>query len=156
VGTAIAADLQSWAEREKIAPDDSFLALRPARGELRAALAREAMCSDALLETVMREDGTRARSDGAGSSMGPSTVPWHARRFVEMERERRMVRLWAGQRLARCATASDEDLAFDACIRQDDARELPKSVVVQAMAIAVPRSVASQLDAYRVWATPRP
>jgi hypothetical protein len=94
--------------------------------ELRAAVARGHVCDDALFE-------------GAGGRLGMADakeVPWVARPFVTVSRERRMVRLFFGEPMRAASEVDDPaEIAKRLAVRPS---EMPKSVGVRAMAITPP------------------
>ena len=98
--------------------------------ELRGAFARDALCIDPMLAS---EGG--AGLDDARGTYG-SDVPWFARRFVDARRERAMLRVFTGERLAAC-TADAGAHAFADCMRGRSAATVP-SVVVRMLEVRAP------------------
>lgn len=114
-----------------------FRELRANVEELHGALARDAICVDALFAEAGALGSERER---VTSEQSPK-APWFARRFVRAERERAMLRLQAGERLAECASSNGDDndgAAFVECYRRVVERDDVPSVMSRAVAVIPP------------------
>lgn len=99
--------------------------------ELRGAIARDAICVDDMF----------ARGQGNGERVSAEQspkAPWLARRFVRADRERAMLRMQAGERLAECAAAKDDGRAFGECWARAVERDDVPSVMSRAVAVIPP------------------
>lgn len=99
--------------------------------ELRGAMARDAICIDEMFARGQANDErvTREQSPKA---------PWLARRFVKPDRERAMLRMQAGERLAECEAGKDDGRGFVDCWRRAGERDDVPSVMAPAVAVMPP------------------
>ncbi len=127
IGLVILEQALRWAAARPGPPPSAFQELRADVTELRGAFARDAMCIDEMMA------GAQGHEDM--SRVGDGQIPWIARRFVRPARERAMLRVFTGERLAACA---DEDArAFAECMRGRPGAAVP-SVVVRMADVAAP------------------
>lgn len=108
-----------------------FHPYRASVDELRGAMARDAVCID---DMFARGQGNDER---ASADQSPK-APWLARRFVRADRERAMLRMQAGERLAECAATKDDGRAFVECWTRAIERDDVPSVMSRAVAVNPP------------------
>jgi hypothetical protein len=108
-----------------------FRDLRATVDELRGAMARDALCIDEMFARGPAND-ERVTAEQAPKA------PWLARRLVRIDRERAMLRLQAGERLAECAGPDDDGRTFAQCYARAVERDDVPSVMSRAVAVNPP------------------
>ena len=127
VGLSILEHALRWASAREGLPSNAFRELRADVTELRGAFARDAMCIDeAVTGAAGLEDMTR---------VGEGEIPWIARRFARPARERAMLRLFTGERLAACT--AEDGRAFAECMQKRAGTAVP-SLLVRMADVAAP------------------
>lgn len=99
--------------------------------ELRGAIARDALCIDDMFARG------QAKDERVTAEQSPK-APWVARRFVRIDRERAMLRVQAGERLAECDAANDDGRTFVECYARAIERDDVPSVMSRAVAVRPP------------------
>ena len=138
IGLKILDAVVGWAQPLGPAPD-FLVATHADDHELEAAIARHFVCTDRFL-------GRARQATYAGH--GVFETPWFTRRYVSLDRERAVYRLYGGDLLAHCHPQLDDVAAYVACTSEQP-EVLPKSAAVRALPFVPVPGVVPVLVRYR-------